>query len=91
MTGTRFCDSAGLQALTAACKRVRVEGGELRLVVPAGGSVPRVFALTGIDRYVPCFAHLQEALAKPPGQVGSQPVAPVPSAAGTDERLGSAL
>ena len=91
MTGTRFCDSAGLQVLTAASTRARAEGRELRLVVPAGGSVPRVFALTGVDRFVPCFAHLEEALAKPPGQTSRQPAASAPPAAGSDEQLRSSL
>jgi anti-anti-sigma factor len=66
MTGTRFCDSAALQALTAAYERARADGGELRLVTPAAGTVPRVLALTGIDRFIPCFASLEEALAKAP-------------------------
>jgi anti-sigma B factor antagonist len=91
MSGTRFCDCAGLHVLAAASRRVRAEGGELRLVVPAGGSVPRVFALTGIGRYVPCFAHLEEALARPPSRAGRQPVASAPPAAGSDERLRSSL
>lgn len=87
MTGTRFCDSAGLQALTAAHQRARAEGGELRLVLPAGGSVRRVFALTGADRFVPCFAHLEEALAKPPCSADMRPDRACPPAAGRAERL----
>ena len=88
MSGTRFCDSAGLQALTAAYQRVRAEGGELRLVLPAGGSVPRVFELTGADRFVPCFTYLEEALAKPPCQVDMHPDRTCPSPAGRDQRVG---
>ena len=66
MTGTRFCDSAGLHTLTAAHMRAQGEGGELRLVIPASGTVPRVLALTGIDRFIACFASLEEALANAP-------------------------
>lgn len=74
MTGTRFCDCAGLRTLVAAYKRARAEGSELRVVVPAGGVVPRIFALTGTDRVVPCFAHLEEALAGTSCRADPQPV-----------------
>jgi hypothetical protein len=33
--------------LTAAHNRARDDGGELRLVIPTDGSVPRVLAVTG--------------------------------------------
>jgi anti-sigma B factor antagonist len=78
MTSTHFCDSAGLQTLIKANKRTRGQGGELRLVIPAAGAVPRVISLTGIDRFVPCFASLQDALAKTPCGTNSQPVSPGP-------------
>lgn len=64
MTGTRFCDSAGLHTLLAAHKRVMTEGDELRLVIPADGAVRRVLTVTGLDRLMPCFPSLQEALAE---------------------------
>ena len=62
MTGTRFCDSAGLQTLVTAHKRAQAERGEVRLVAPADGAVLRVLSLTGIDRFIPCFASLEEAV-----------------------------
>jgi anti-sigma B factor antagonist len=62
MTRTRFCDSSGLHTLLTAHKRAQDEGGELRLVIP-DAAVLRVFALTGIDRMIPNFASLKEALA----------------------------
>ena len=62
MTGTRFCDSSGLHALLAAHKRAQVEGGELLLVIPST-AVLRLFALTGIDRMIPNFTSLDDALA----------------------------
>lgn len=37
MTGTRFCDSAGLSVLAGAHRRAVAEGGELRLVRAAAG------------------------------------------------------
>ena len=61
MTRTRFCDSSGLHALLAAHKRAQAEGGELRLVIP-DAAVLRVFAITGIDRMIPNFTSLDDAL-----------------------------
>jgi anti-sigma B factor antagonist len=62
MTGTRFCDSAGLSVLAGAHRRAVAEGGELRLVIPADGSVVRVLTLTGLGRVIPSFGSLEEAL-----------------------------
>ena len=61
MTWTRFCDSSGLHALVAAHKRAQAEDREVRLVIP-GTPVLRVFALTGMDRVIPNFTTLAEAL-----------------------------
>jgi anti-sigma B factor antagonist len=63
MTRTRFCDAAAVYALVAARKRVLAKGGELGLVVPADGTVQRVLTLLGVDRFIPCFASLEEAVA----------------------------
>lgn len=79
MTGTRFCDSAGLRELVRAHKRARAEGGELRLVLPADGAVPRVFTVTGLDRFIPHFAALEQALAQIPAN-GGRPARPGPGA-----------
>jgi anti-sigma B factor antagonist len=75
MTRTLFCDSAGLSVLVRAHKRALDEGGELRLVIPAGGAVFRLFALTGLYRFIPRFATLEEALAQRPTAV-IQPLRP---------------
>jgi anti-sigma B factor antagonist len=63
MTLTRFCDSSGLHTLLAAHKRAQSEGGELLLVIPAI-AVLRVFAITGMDRVIPNFTSLDQALAQ---------------------------
>ena len=62
MTRTQFCDSSGLHTLIAAHKRAEAEGREVLLVIP-GTAVLRVFALTAMDRVIPNFTSLAEALA----------------------------
>jgi anti-sigma B factor antagonist len=62
MTRTRFCDSSGLHALLTAHKRAQADGGEVLLVIPHA-AVLRIFAITGIDRMIPNFTSLDEALA----------------------------
>jgi anti-sigma B factor antagonist len=78
MTGTRFCDSAGLTVLVRAHKLAVAEGGGLRLVVPAGGAVARIFAITLLDQVFPLFASLDEVLARGPAAV-MRPLRPKPS------------
>ncbi|HEY2553565.1 MAG TPA: STAS domain-containing protein [Streptosporangiaceae bacterium] len=63
MTQTKFCDSYGLNTLVAAHRRAEAEGRELLAVIP-GSAVLRIFALTGIDRVIPNFASLADALAE---------------------------
>ena len=70
MSQTVFCDSAGLRVLVQAHKRAVADRGELRLVITTA-QVRRVFALTGVDRVVPIFATVPDALT----------VGPVPAAA----------
>jgi anti-sigma B factor antagonist len=62
MSRTRFCDSAGLNALVGAARQARADGGEVRLVV-VGEAVARIVALTGVDRVIPVYAGLEDALA----------------------------
>ena len=65
MTRTQFCDSSGLHTLIAAHKRAGAEGREVLLVIPST-AVLRVFALTAMDRVIPNFTSLAEALAQAP-------------------------
>lgn len=62
LSQTRFCDSAGLHALVAAHKRARAAGGEVRLVV-SEPHVLRIFAISGLDRVIPCHGDLGQATA----------------------------
>ena len=65
LTRTRFCDSAGMHALVDAHKRARAEGGQVLLAV-SGAAVPRILEITGIDRVLPRFDSVAEALARIP-------------------------
>jgi anti-sigma B factor antagonist len=65
MTRTRFCDSSGLHTLIAAHRRAGAEGRAVLLVIP-GTAVLRVFTLTGMDKVIPNFTSLAEALAQAP-------------------------
>ena len=67
MSQTQFCDSSGLHTLIAAHKRAEAEDREVALVIP-NTAVLRVFALTGLDRMIPNFASLVEALAGADGR-----------------------
>jgi anti-sigma B factor antagonist len=63
LSQTQFCDSSGLHTLLTAHKRARAAGGEMLLVIP-GNAVLRVFTITGVDRIIPNFTSLEEALAQ---------------------------
>jgi anti-sigma B factor antagonist len=65
MSQTQFCDSAGLNVLVRVHQRARDNGSELRLVI-CGAAVLRIFAVTGLDRMIPSFPSLDEALAHTP-------------------------
>jgi anti-sigma B factor antagonist len=73
MSRTRFCASAGLGVLIRAHHWALAEGGELRLVIPASASVLRVFVVTGLDRVIPNFPSLYEALEPAPATAPRPP------------------
>jgi anti-sigma B factor antagonist len=63
LSRTQFCDSSGLHTLLAAHKRATAAGGDMLLVLP-GNAVLSVFTITGVDRIIPNFTSLEEALAQ---------------------------
>jgi len=77
MSGTQFCDSATLNVLVRAHQRARANGRELLLII-TGDTVLRIFALTGVDRVIPNFPTLEQALAPPPTTVLGSPGLPGP-------------
>jgi anti-sigma B factor antagonist len=77
LTGTVFCDMAGLRELERAHKRAEAAGGGLRLVTAADGPFARIFTITGLDRVIPHFATVEQALAQNPAwAIGSLRVGP---------------
>ena len=66
LTGTQFCDSAGLRELVRAHKQAVADGGGLRLVTLADGAFLRIFTIIGLDGIIPHFATLGQALAGMP-------------------------
>jgi anti-sigma B factor antagonist len=60
MSGTTFCDSAGVGAVIAAYRQATATGTELRLVATA---VLRILELVGADQLIPIYPTLDAALA----------------------------
>lgn len=60
MSGTTFCDSAGVQAIVTAHLHAARTGAQVRLVAPA---VERIFTLVGIDQLMPMHPTVGAALA----------------------------
>jgi anti-anti-sigma factor len=68
MSGTTFCDSAGVQALIAVHKRAAATCTQLRLVATA---VLRILTLVGIGQLIPLYPTLEAALADAPAAEAS--------------------
>jgi anti-sigma B factor antagonist len=60
MSGTTFCDSAGVQAIITAYRQTAANGTELRLVAT---DVLRILTIVGIGELVPIYPTLEAALA----------------------------
>jgi len=60
LSGTTFCDSAGVHAIIAVHKQAAAEGTQVRLVVTA---LLRIFTLAGVDQIIPTYPTLAEAVA----------------------------
>lgn len=58
-----FLDSTGLGVVVGVLKRARTLGGDL-LVAGASPAVRRVFEITALDRTLPLYASVDEALAQ---------------------------
>jgi anti-sigma B factor antagonist len=62
MTGTAWCDQVGVAVVARACRRAAACGTQLRLVVTAE-AVRRMLALRGLDRLIPIYPSLDDAVA----------------------------
>src|ERR1700753_2916954 len=63
MSRTQFCDTAGIHALVAAHRRAQTQSGQVLLVI-RGPTVLRIFSITGLDRVIPYFPSLEQALSQ---------------------------
>jgi anti-sigma B factor antagonist len=57
-----FMDSSGLGAIVGCLKRLRESGGDLVLVALPGSPPSKLLSLTGLDRAIPTFSSVDEAL-----------------------------
>jgi anti-sigma B factor antagonist len=60
MSGTTFCDSAGVQAIVDAYRQAAANGTQLRLAAMA---VLRILTIVGVGQLVPIYPTLEAALA----------------------------
>lgn len=60
MSGTTFCDSAGLASLARAHRHATAHQARLRLVTTAP-AVRRILILTGVETIVPVFLTVEDA------------------------------
>jgi anti-sigma B factor antagonist len=72
LTGTVFCDSAGVYVLTRAYELVSANGGELRLAL-GDSPVARVFELTGLDQLMPVYRDVQQSRDTPRAESHPEP------------------
>ncbi len=75
MTGTVFCDSAGVHALARAYRLAAANGGELCLAI-GDSPVARILQLIGLDQVVPVHHDVQQSLATPRAGPDSRPDLP---------------
>jgi anti-anti-sigma factor len=72
MSQTLFCDSSGVNVLVRAHQDAQAEGGEVLLIVSA--AVLRVLTVIGVDRVIPSFPSLDEALGQAPAAAVHPPL-----------------
>jgi anti-sigma B factor antagonist len=72
LTGTAFCDSAGVYILTRTRELVAAKGGEFRLAM-GDSPVARIFELTGLDQIMPVYRDVQQSLNTPRAEPHPEP------------------
>ena len=63
LSGLSHMDSAGIGELVASAKRAGEAGAVIRIVVPDGGPVRKVFSITHLDRVFEVYDDADAALA----------------------------
>ena len=81
MSGTTFCDSAGVTALVHAVRNAIASGTGLRVAASAP-AVTRVLAITGVDRLIEIYPSVAAAMAGPAGGTAHKGQATPPGPAG---------
>jgi anti-anti-sigma factor len=66
-TATWFCDCSSLRRLLTVQRRAASQGGQLRIMIPAGSPVRRLTDLLGLDSRLRIYASTHEASAWLPG------------------------
>lgn len=64
LTGTSFCDSAGINVLVRAHHLAAGNGGELRIAL-GESPVARIIQLVGLDQIMPIYPDVQQSLEAP--------------------------
>lgn len=77
MTGTEFCDSAGMQALIRASQRATASETQLRIAIDCS-TVLRVLKLAAVDRILDIHPDVPSAIASLPDQPVAEALTPVP-------------
>jgi anti-anti-sigma factor len=75
LTGTDFCGPAGIGAVLMARDRASADGVQLRLALQPSGPARSLFELLSLDRKLPVYPSLAQALA-----AGEPPPPPAPPA-----------
>jgi anti-sigma B factor antagonist len=63
LTGTQFCDSAGIRTLLSARDNVAAHHAQLRLAVARDGAVRRALQAIGLQHVLPMYPTVEAALA----------------------------
>jgi anti-sigma B factor antagonist len=63
MSGLKYMDSAGVGETVASAKRAFEFGAVIKIVLPAEGTIRRIFAVTSLDRSFEIFNDEDEAIA----------------------------
>jgi anti-sigma B factor antagonist len=71
MSGTTFCDSAGVTALVRAVQKANARGAGLRVAASAL-AVTRVLAITGVDQLIEVYPSVAAAMADPGNETANE-------------------